>query len=172
RPPRAHQLTAPPPPPPCAACSPLRPATPATCATPTATSCRPACAAASPGSPRPPGRAPSTTGWKAGIWRSHFMADGSRSLSLQFDQELVVDLFAGGGGASLGIARAYREPDVAVNHDAIAIAVHRANHPDTEHHQADVFEVDPITATRGRPVGLLWASPDCRHHSKAKRKIG
>src|SRR3546814_5815102 len=94
------------------------------------------------------------------------MADGS--LSLPFDRELVVDLFAGGGGASTGIARAYREPDVAVNHDAIAIAVHRANHPDTEHHQADVFEVDPITATRGRPVGLLWASPDCRHHSKAK----
>jgi DNA (cytosine-5)-methyltransferase 1 len=95
------------------------------------------------------------------------MADGS-SAFLPFDQELVVDLFAGGGGASTGIARAYREPDVAVNHDAIAIAVHRANHPNTEHHQADVFEVDPLTATRGRPVGLLWASPDCRHHSKAK----
>lgn len=95
------------------------------------------------------------------------MADGT-SHALPFDQELVVDLFAGGGGASTGIARAYREPDVAVNHDAIAIAVHRANHPNTEHHQADVFEVDPIAATRGRPVGLLWASPDCRHHSKAK----
>lgn len=96
------------------------------------------------------------------------MADGSHSLSLPFEQELVVDLFAGGGGASTGIARAYREPDVAVNHNAIAIAVHRANHPNTEHHTADVFEVDPLTATRGRPVGLLWASPDCRHHSKAK----
>lgn len=95
------------------------------------------------------------------------MADGS-SHALPFDQELVVDLFAGGGGASTGIARAYREPDVAVNHDAIAIAVHRANHPDTEHFQTDVFEVDPIAATRGRPVGLLWMSPDCRHHSKAK----
>lgn len=97
------------------------------------------------------------------------MADGSKhSRTLPFDHELVVDLFAGGGGASTGIARAYREPDVAVNHDKVAIAVHRANHPATEHHQTDVFEVDPITATRGRPVGLLWASPDCRHHSKAK----
>ncbi len=94
------------------------------------------------------------------------MADGNGCLD--FGKEIVVDLFAGGGGASTGIARAYREPDVAVNHNEIAIAVHRANHPDTEHHQADVFEVDPITATRGRPVGLLWASPDCRHHSKAK----
>ena len=96
------------------------------------------------------------------------MADGNHSECLDFGQELVIDLFAGGGGASTGIARAYREPDVAVNHNAIAIAVHRANHPNTEHHQADVFEVDPITATRGRPVALLWASPDCRHHSKAK----
>ncbi|MGH8083912.1 MAG: DNA cytosine methyltransferase [Lysobacter sp.] len=98
------------------------------------------------------------------------MADGSRSLPLQFDQELVVDLFAGGGGASLGIARAYRHPDVAVNHSPIAIAVHRANHPEpaTDHKTCDVFEVDPITATGGRPVAMLWASPDCRHHSKAK----
>ena len=89
-------------------------------------------------------------------------------MQLGFEQELVVDLFAGGGGASTGIARAYREPDVAVNHDAVAVSVHRANHPKTQHHQADVFEVDPLTATQGRPVGLLWASPDCRHHSKAK----
>ena len=95
------------------------------------------------------------------------MADG-RSLPLDLGQELVVDLFAGGGGASLGLARAYREPDVAVNHDPVAIAVHRANHPDTEHFTCDVFEVDPVAATRGRPVGVLWASPDCRHHSKAK----
>ncbi|WP_221238751.1 DNA cytosine methyltransferase [Xanthomonas euroxanthea] len=87
---------------------------------------------------------------------------------MNFAKELVVDLFAGGGGASLGIARAYRHPDVAVNHNPIAIAAHRANHPDTEHYVADVFEVDPYFATRGRPVGILWASPDCRHHSKAK----
>lgn len=96
------------------------------------------------------------------------MPDGSHSGALDFGPELVVDLFAGGGGASTGIARAYREPDVAVNHDAIAVAVHRANHPNTEHFQADVFEVDPLVATRGRPVAILWASPDCRHHSKAK----
>lgn len=90
------------------------------------------------------------------------------SLALPFEKELVVDLFAGGGGASSGIAQAYREPDVAVNHNKIALAVHRANHQQTEHYVADVFEVDPILATKGQPVGILWASPDCRHHSKAK----
>lgn len=90
------------------------------------------------------------------------------SFALPFAKELVVDLFAGGGGASDGIAQAYREPDVAVNHNPIALAVHRANHPETEHYVADVFEVDPILATKGQPVGILWASPDCRHHSKAK----
>lgn len=90
------------------------------------------------------------------------------SMGLPFEKELVVDLFAGGGGASTGIARAYREPDVAVNHNPIALAVHRANHPTTDHYVADVFEVDPVLATGGQPVGILWASPDCRHHSKAK----
>lgn len=95
------------------------------------------------------------------------MADGS-SFPLPFERELVVDLFAGAGGASTGIANAYREPDIAVNHNAIAIAVHRANHPNTQHFIEDVFDVDPIKVTRGRPVAVLWASPDCRHHSKAK----
>jgi DNA (cytosine-5)-methyltransferase 1 len=90
------------------------------------------------------------------------------SMGLPFEKELVVDLFAGGGGASTGIARAYREPDVAVNHNPIALAVHRANHPQTAHYVADVFEVDPVLATGRQPVGILWASPDCRHHSKAK----
>ncbi|WP_052193491.1 DNA cytosine methyltransferase [Pseudomonas sp. 11/12A] len=93
---------------------------------------------------------------------------GQQSMGLPFQKELVVDLFAGGGGASTGIARAYREPDVAVNHNPIALAVHRANHPHTAHYVADVFEVDPVLATGGQPVGILWASPDCRHHSKAK----
>lgn len=93
---------------------------------------------------------------------------GHPSIGLPFEKELVVDLFAGGGGASTGIARAYREPDVAVNHNPIALAVHRANHPETAHYVADVFEVDPVLATGGQPVGILWASPDCRHHSKAK----
>lgn len=96
------------------------------------------------------------------------MGDGNRSASLDFGQELVVDLFAGGGGASLGIARAYREPDVAINHNSVAVAVHRINHPNTAHYTCDVFEVDPLVATGDRPVGVLWASPDCRHHSKAK----
>ncbi len=94
------------------------------------------------------------------------MADGGTGGL--FGKELVVDLFAGGGGASLGIARAYRHPDVAVNHNAIAIAVHEANHPETAHYVADVFEVEPCMATGGQPVAVLWASPDCRHHSKAK----
>jgi DNA (cytosine-5)-methyltransferase 1 len=96
------------------------------------------------------------------------MAAALATLSLPLDEELVVDLFAGGGGASEGIAMSYREPDVAVNHSPFAIAAHEANHPTTQHHQCDVFEVDPLTATLGRPVGMLWASPDCRHFSKAK----
>lgn len=95
------------------------------------------------------------------------MADGS-TRTLGFRPELVVDLFAGGGGASLGMSRAYRAPDVAVNHNPVAIAVHEANHPQTRHYTCDVFEVDPLEATQGQPVAALWASPDCRHHSKAK----
>jgi DNA (cytosine-5)-methyltransferase 1 len=93
---------------------------------------------------------------------------GQSSMGLPFEKELVVDLFAGGGGASTGIARAYREPDVAVNHNPIALAVHRANHPKTAHYVADVYEVCPRQATCGQPVAIIWASPDCRHHSKAK----
>jgi DNA (cytosine-5)-methyltransferase 1 len=101
--------------------------------------------------------------------KAHKLAtEQSPSLALPFEQELIVDLFAGGGGASKGIARAWREPDVAVNHNEIALAVHRANHPTTAHYVADVFEVDPLLATRGLPVALLWASPDCKHFSKAK----
>lgn len=95
------------------------------------------------------------------------MADGTRYLD--YGHELIVDLFAGGGGASLGIEQAFgRSPDVAVNHDADALAMHEANHPDTVHLRCDVFEVDPIQVTRGTQVGLLWASPDCKHFSKAK----
>jgi DNA (cytosine-5)-methyltransferase 1 len=83
--------------------------------------------------------------------------------------ELVVDLFAGGGGASNGIEQALgRHVDVAVNHDAKAVSMHQRNHPATVHFVADVFEVDPLVVTEGRPVGLLWASPDCKHFSKAK----
>jgi len=83
--------------------------------------------------------------------------------------ELVVDLFAGGGGASSGIEAALGRPvDIAVNHSAAAIAVHTTNHPRTRHHQESVWNVDPRTATGGRRVGLLWASPDCTHFSRAK----
>lgn len=90
-------------------------------------------------------------------------------LLLDVHDELIVDLFAGGGGASLGIEMATgRQVDVAVNHDRIAVELHKANHPQTHHEVADVFEVDPREITKGRPVGLLWASPDCTDHSKAK----
>lgn len=82
---------------------------------------------------------------------------------------LIVDSFAGGGGASLGIEMALgRSPDVAINHDAEAIALHAANHPATRHYREDVWRVDPREATRGRDVDLLWASPNCTHHSRAK----
>lgn len=83
--------------------------------------------------------------------------------------EIVVDNFAGGGGASTGIEIAIgRSVDIAINHDPAAIAMHRANHPDTKHYCEDVWEVDPIEACGGRPVALAWFSPDCKHHSKAK----
>ena len=88
---------------------------------------------------------------------------------LPIHREIVVDLFAGGGGASTGIEQAIgRSVDVAINHDPEAIALHTINHPQTKHYCSDVFEVDLFTATEGRPVGLLWASPDCKHFSKAK----
>ncbi|MCK6435999.1 DNA cytosine methyltransferase [Rivihabitans pingtungensis] len=88
---------------------------------------------------------------------------------LPIHHELVVDLFAGGGGASTGIEQAIgRHPDIAVNHDPEAVSLHTANHPQTRHFCSDVFEVDPLAVTGGQPVGLLWASPDCKHFSKAK----
>jgi DNA (cytosine-5)-methyltransferase 1 len=88
---------------------------------------------------------------------------------LPIAHELIVDLFAGGGGASTGIEAAIgRHVDIAVNHDPEAISLHEANHPQTRHFISDVFEVDPRTVTDGQPVGLLWASPDCKHFSKAK----
>lgn len=83
--------------------------------------------------------------------------------------EIVVDNFAGGGGASTGIEIAIgRSVDIAINHDPAAIAMHRANHPTTEHYTEDVWKVDPVEACAGRPVALAWFSPDCKHHSKAK----
>ena len=84
-------------------------------------------------------------------------------------REIIVDNFAGGGGASTGIELAIgRSVDIAINHDPNAIAMHTTNHPDTLHYCESVFDVDPVAATAGRPVGLAWFSPDCRHFSKAK----
>lgn len=84
-------------------------------------------------------------------------------------KEIIVDNFAGGGGASTGIEIAVgKSVDIAINHDPAAIAMHRVNHPETEHYCEDVWEVDPVAACAGRPVGLAWFSPDCKHHSKAK----
>ena len=83
--------------------------------------------------------------------------------------EIIVDSFAGGGGASTGIEMALgRSPDIAINHDSEALSMHARNHPATRHLAHDVWKVDPVAATGGRPVGLLWASPDCKHFSKAK----
>lgn len=84
-------------------------------------------------------------------------------------RELTVDNFAGGGGASTGIEMATgRSVDIAINHDENAIAMHETNHPDTLHYCESVYDIDPVAATAGQPVGLAWFSPDCRHFSKAK----
>lgn len=92
-----------------------------------------------------------------------------RALLNLFAGELVVDNFAGGGGASEGIERAIGRPvDIAINHDARAIAMHRANHPETKHFCENIWEVDPREACGSRPVGLAWFSPDCTHFSRAK----
>lgn len=83
--------------------------------------------------------------------------------------EIIVDNFAGGGGASTGIELAAGRPvNIAINHDAAAILLHKTNHPHTEHIQASVWDVDPEELCAGRPVGLAWFSPDCKHFSKAK----
>lgn len=89
--------------------------------------------------------------------------------SLDINHELIIDNFAGGGGASCGIELALgRHVDVAINHDPEAVAMHEANHPQTKHYCESVWDVDPLQVTRGRPVGLAWFSPDCKHFSKAK----
>ena len=83
--------------------------------------------------------------------------------------EIIVDNFAGGGGASTGIELATGRPvTIAINHDIEAIRMHQANHPYTEHYQASVWDIDPETVCKGRPVGLAWFSPDCKHFSRAK----
>lgn len=86
-----------------------------------------------------------------------------------FFDEIIVDNFAGGGGASTGIELACGRPvAIAINHDPEAIKMHMANHPFTEHYQASVWDIDPVEVCRGRPVGLAWFSPDCKHFSRAK----
>lgn len=86
-----------------------------------------------------------------------------------FDGEIIVDNFAGGGGASTGIEIATgMAAAIAINHDPAAILMHKTNHPYTEHFQASVWDIDPVAVCRGRRVGLAWFSPDCKHFSKAK----
>jgi DNA (cytosine-5)-methyltransferase 1 len=85
------------------------------------------------------------------------------------DEGLIIDLFAGGGGASKGLEAALGRPvDIALNHSATALAVHAKNHPKTVHLVADVWKAKPREVTGGKPVYFLWASPDCTHHSRAK----
>jgi DNA (cytosine-5)-methyltransferase 1 len=89
--------------------------------------------------------------------------------TLPLHHELVVDNFAGGGGASSGIERAIGRPvDIAINHDPEAVAMHQANHPQTRHLCESVWDVNPREVCDGQPVGLAWFSPDCKHFSKAK----
>lgn len=88
---------------------------------------------------------------------------------LDIHRELLVDNFAGGGGASTGIELALRRRvDIAINHDAKAVSMHAANHPETRHYCESVWDIRPTEITDGRPVGLVWLSPDCKHFSKAK----
>lgn len=92
----------------------------------------------------------------------------SPQMGMNFE-EITVDNFAGGGGASTGIEQAMGRPvDVAINHDPQAISMHTVNHPGTKHYCESVWQVDPRDVTQGRPVGLAWFSPDCTHHSKAR----
>lgn len=85
------------------------------------------------------------------------------------ESEIIVDNFAGGGGASTGIEAAFGRPvDIAINHDREAVAMHDANHPHTLHYCQSIWRADPIEVAAGRPIGLAWFSPDCKHFSKAK----
>lgn len=84
-------------------------------------------------------------------------------------RDLIIDCFAGGGGASVGIEMALgRQVDIAINHDDQAIRMHKTNHPDTLHLTEDIFKVDLEKYVKGQHVALMWASPDCTSHSKAK----
>ena len=100
---------------------------------------------------------------KMGLYRG----DNQFSLDIE-ENELIVDNFAGGGGASTGLEMALGRPvDIAINHDPDAIAMHKTNHPLTKHYLESVWDVDPREVCKGRPVGIAWFSPDCKHFSKA-----
>lgn len=91
------------------------------------------------------------------------------TLPIGLRDELIIDNFAGGGGASTGIEQAFGRPiDIAINHNAEALAMHRANHPHTKHYCESVWDVNPRELTGNQPVALVWLSPDCKHFSKAK----
>lgn len=84
-------------------------------------------------------------------------------------KELIIDSFAGAGGVSIAIENVFgRSPDIAINHNKIALKTHAMNHPSTRHVQENIWKVSPLKVTQGQPVGLFWASPDCTHFSKAK----
>lgn len=84
-------------------------------------------------------------------------------------ENLIIDCFAGGGGASVGIEMALgRQVDIAINHDPDAILMHKTNHPGTLHLTEDIFKVDLQKYVGNQHVALMWASPDCTSHSKAK----
>ena len=104
---------------------------------------------------------------RAPVYRGLYRVDPQPAFD--FGGKLIVDLFAGGGGASTGMEWALgRSPDIAVNHDPEAVALHQVNHPHTKHFCESVFDVVPQEVCGGRPVGDLWMSPDCKHFSKAK----
>lgn len=98
----------------------------------------------------------------------------SSTRPLDFGRELIIDNFAGGGGASTGIELGFkrlgldRQVAIAINHDGEALAMHQANHPRCKHFREDVFDIHPGFITGQQPIGLVWFSPDCKHHSRAK----
>lgn len=100
---------------------------------------------------------------------SSSLLEGLIASTTHFGTPIIVDSFAGGGGASTGIELALgRSPDIAINHNPAALALHAANHPDTLHLSENVYRIDPLDHLRGRHVGLAWFSPDCKDFSKAK----
>jgi DNA (cytosine-5)-methyltransferase 1 len=107
----------------------------------------------------------------AKVRQRFFWFNEPHSVPLPLHEEIEVDCFAGGGGASVGIRRATgRDPHVAINHDQAAIAMHMANHPGTRHWCENLWDVDPRDVIGGARIGLAWFSPDCTHFSKAKAK--